>query len=98
MMKDSTVLVRMRATGENNKDEEFFSSSLSLTSYIENPRQTAGDTIAYVARESRVSDIQPKLIIYTACIVIMFLERKHYGKATAAKIRNYNTVWGKSLT
>ena len=70
MMKDSTVLVRMRATGENNKDEEFFSSSLSLTSYIENPRQTAGDTIAYVARESRVSDIQPKLILYTACIVI----------------------------
>ena len=70
MMKDSTVLVRMRATGENNKDLEFFCSSLSLTSYIENPRQTAGDTIAYVARESRVSDIQPKLILYTACIVI----------------------------
>ena len=30
--------------------------------FFTNPRQTAGDTIAYVARESRISDIQSKLM------------------------------------
>ena len=35
-----------------------------------------GDTIAYVARESRVSDIQLKLILYTACIVTRSTSRE----------------------